>query len=98
MSIEGLKGIQYKDKVTKSEATEESPELSITSEVDRVYANVPGPVLVKSGGNPLYRVERSNLEDVVVWNPWKGCASMADFGPSDGYKNMRECPLPADLR
>lgn len=93
MTVEGLKGIQYKDKVTSSEATEENTELAITSRVDRVYANVPGPVIVKSGGNPLYRVERSNLEDVVVWNPWEIAADMADFGPSDGYKNMSRCPL-----
>lgn len=90
MVVEGLKGIQYKDKVTASEATEENPELAITSKVDRVYANVTDTVVVKSGGSPLYRVERTNLEDVVVWNPWEDAASMADFGPSDGYKNMRE--------
>lgn len=69
------------------------PELSIQQEVDRVYADVPGSVVVKSGGTPLYRVERSNLEDVVVWNPWESCANIADFGPSDGYKNMSKLIL-----
>lgn len=29
------------------------------------------------------------LGDVVVWNPWdKKAASMADFGPEDGWTNM----------
>lgn len=88
VSIEGLKDAAYRCKVTGIEAVQETPELSIEQEVDRVYADVPGPVVVKSGGTPLYRVERSNLEDVVVWNPWESCANIADFGPSDGYKNM----------
>lgn len=90
MSVQGLKGIQYKDKITASEATEENTELAIASKIDRVYANVTDTVVVTSGGSSLYRVERTNLEDVVVWNPWEDAASMADFGPSDGYKNMRE--------
>lgn len=93
MAVEGLKGIEYKDKVTASQATEENAELAITSQVDRVYANVSGPIVVKSDGDPLYRVERSNLEDVVVWNPWEASQKLADFGPSDGYKNMRKYSL-----
>lgn len=91
MGVEGLKGIQYKDKVTASEATEENAELAIVSKVDRVYANVSNTVVVKSSGNPLYRVERTNLEDVVIWNPWEDAVGMADFGPDDGYKNMSKC-------
>lgn len=90
MSVQGLKGIQYKDKVTASEATDENADLAIASKIDRVYADVIDTVVVKSSGNSLYRVERTNLEDVVVWNPWEDAVSMADFGPSDGYKNMRE--------
>ncbi|KAL0637530.1 hypothetical protein Q9L58_003419 [Maublancomyces gigas] len=88
VGVEGLKGVQYKDKVTASEATEENAELAIVSKVDRVYANVSNTVVVKSGGNPLYRVERTNLEDVVIWNPWEDAVGMADFSPDDGYKNM----------
>ncbi|KAL7266814.1 hypothetical protein RUND412_010618 [Rhizina undulata] len=88
LTIEGLKGVTYKDKVAKVDATEESDSLTIASEVDRVYANVPGIVTIKSGGKTLYTVERTNLDEVVIWNPWEGCANIGDFGPSDGYKNM----------
>lgn len=91
MGVEGLKGIQYKDKVTALEATEENTELAIVSKVDRVYANASDTIVVKSGGSPLYRVERTNLEDVVIWNPWGDAVGMADFGPDDGYKNMSKC-------
>ncbi|PUU73686.1 galactose mutarotase-like domain-containing protein [Tuber borchii] len=88
LTIEGLKGTSYKCKVTKSEAVEEMVELSVGSEVDRVYANVPDTVQVKNGGEAIFKVDRTNLEDVVVWNPWEGASKMADFGPEDGYKNM----------
>lgn len=90
LTIEGLKGCQYKDKVSQAEALEESSELSVSSEFDRLYANVPNtnPTLVKSAGKTLFTVQRTNLEDVVVWNPWQGAKGIADFGPEDGYKNM----------
>jgi glucose-6-phosphate 1-epimerase len=64
--------------------------LTISSEVDRVYTGVPGTVTVTDGEKSLFKVERSNLDDVVTWNPWEGASNMADFGPADGYKNMRE--------
>lgn len=89
VSVSGLKGITYKDKVLKGAvATEESASVTIAAEVDRAYENVPGTVSVDSGGKALFKVERSNLADVVVWNPWEGASGMADFGPADGYKNM----------
>jgi glucose-6-phosphate 1-epimerase len=32
---------------------------------------------------------RDNLDDVVVWNPWvEKAASMGDFSPNDGWKEM----------
>ncbi|KAG0133461.1 galactose mutarotase-like domain-containing protein [Tuber indicum] len=88
LTIEGLKGTSYKCKVIKSEAVEEEVELPIRSEVDRVYAGVPNAVQVKNGGETIFKVGRTNLEDIVVWNPWEGASKMADFGPEDGYKNM----------
>jgi glucose-6-phosphate 1-epimerase len=91
LAVTGLKSVSYKDKVQKgAEATEERDKLTVAEEVDRVYAKVPGTVTVEDAGKTLYTVERSNLEDVVIWNPWEGSASMADFGPEGGYKNMRK--------
>jgi len=89
VKVEGLKGVTYKDKVAKgAEATEERDQLTVSSETDRLYARVPGALTVKSGDAPLFTVERSNLDDVVVWNPWEAAANIGDFGPADGYKNM----------
>ena len=93
VSVAGLKGVTFKDKVQQgAEATEERDELNVASEVDRVYADVPGTVTIKQGAETLFTVERQGVKDVVVWNPWEGSSSITDFGPADGYKNMRMIP------
>jgi len=66
--------------------------VTITGETDRVYTPVAeptSPVTIAEGGKTLYSIRRDNLGDVVVWNPWSDkAASIADFAPKDGYKNM----------
>ncbi|KAI9856831.1 MAG: hypothetical protein M1824_005204 [Vezdaea acicularis] len=65
--------------------------LRFKGEIDRTYAALPTsqPVAVLEGGKEKFSIERDNLEDVVVWNPWSEKAKgMADFAPADGYKNM----------
>lgn len=66
--------------------------ITITGETDRVYTPAKGPeepVMVKQGGSPVFTLVRDNFKDVVVWNPWtEKAASMGDFEPKDGYKNM----------
>ena len=90
--VAGLQGATYRDKTQGgAQATEASDQVAIGGEVDRAYANVAGSVVVNQGEKKLFSVERSNLNDVVVWNPWVGATNMGDFGPANGYKNMREC-------
>jgi glucose-6-phosphate 1-epimerase len=64
--------------------------LQITGETDRVYSpHNDRPISVIEGGKTTFSVARDNLGDVVVWNPWtEKAASMGDFEPKDGYKNM----------
>ena len=82
----------YYDKVLA--ATQTSPtspaELSITGETDRVYtpATVDTVLTVSSAGTPAFEVVRENFENVVVWNPWDGCAKIGDFEPKTGFKEM----------
>jgi glucose-6-phosphate 1-epimerase len=83
----------YTDKTTDpiSTATQKEPLVKITGITDRVYKNVSGSVKVSESGNVIYSIERDNLHDVVIWNPWVDAAKgMSDFGPDDGYKNMRK--------
>lgn len=79
------------DQLIAEEYTEKSPVISFHEEFDRIYKNVPTDLLIQmvQFGKVLHNVERKNLPDAVVWNPWvKKLQGMADFEPKDGYKNM----------
>ncbi|CAN6674810.1 glucose-6-phosphate 1-epimerase [Trichomonascus vanleenenianus] len=92
VSVDGLQGAAVTDKVSKTNYSAESTEVRIAQEVDRVYGGVPDArnVTIKSGDTQLFHVvDRKNLPDVVVWNPWIEKANgLGDFYPKDGYKNM----------
>lgn len=88
-SVGGLRGITYADKTQGGATFEESSStLAIAGETDRVYKSVPGPVTIQSGPDALYRIERSGLDDVVVWNPAETSSQIGDFAPKDGWKSM----------
>jgi glucose-6-phosphate 1-epimerase len=90
VSIMGLKGTTYLDKVanfTKREETSDA--ITIGSEVDRIYLNTEGPVVIMDPkiGRKV-RVEKSGSVSTVVWNPWIAKAhQMPDFG-NDEYQKM----------
>lgn len=93
MEVVGLEKATYVDKVDGFKTkTEESARLTITGETDRVYSPAGGPgepVSVVEDGKTTARVTRDNLGNVVVWNPWaEKAASIGDFAPKDGYRNM----------
>ncbi|KAK1597408.1 aldose 1-epimerase [Colletotrichum navitas] len=92
VTVQGLDGAPYIDKVDAFAAKTQSGDLTITSETDRIYTPTGGPkapVVVLEDGEPVYSIVRDNLDDVVVWNPWvEKAASIGDFSPDDGYKNM----------
>lgn len=70
---------------------EKSPMISFTEEFDRIYKEIDPKVIfqVVEFGKVLTTVERDNLPDAVVWNPWiKKSEGMADFEPKDGYLKM----------
>ncbi|RLN48277.1 hypothetical protein BBJ28_00000805 [Nothophytophthora sp. Chile5] len=103
VTVEGLKGLQYHDKVAASEKTEDRALLSFAQETDSVYANAPSPVVVRmkraDGREQVVTIEKSAFiksgasqtaqdSDVVVWNPWVDKAkAMGDFG-DDEYPTM----------
>ena len=70
--------------------TQNTPELTITGETDRVYQSIPQTTTtVIEDDKPRFDVVRDNLSDTVVWNPWKEkAAAMGDFEPKDGYLRM----------
>ena len=90
ISISGLKGLSYLDKVAGFvEKTETSDALRIASEVDRVYLNATGTVEIldpRLGRKIL--VEKQGSASTVVWNPWIAKShQMSDFGDEE-YERM----------
>ena len=90
ISISGLKGVTYLDKVVNfAQKTENDNAIRISSEVDRIYLNTPGTVeIVDSGLKRRIRVEKQASLSTVVWNPWVAKAQqMPDFG-NEEYERM----------
>lgn len=92
VSVDGLDGASYIDKVDGASTKTQSSTVTITGETDRVYTPAKGPsepVVVNESNKKVFSVVRDNLNDVVVWNPWiEKAEGMSDFAPKDGYKNM----------
>lgn len=89
VSITGLKGISYFDKVKNTDALETADAIRITEETDRVYSDTTGAVdIVDPSLGRTIRVEKSGSQSTVVWNPWIAKAkNMDDFG-DDEYPRM----------
>jgi glucose-6-phosphate 1-epimerase len=90
VSIHGLKGLSYQDKVDHFALKQETADaVKISSEVDRVYLNATGTVKIQDTKlRRVISVEKSGSASTVVWNPWIDKAkAMSDFGP-DEYKEM----------
>ncbi len=90
ISIHGLKGVKYLDKVANfAQKTETSGAIRINSEVDRSYLDTTGTVEIHDPG--LHRkiiIEKQGSLSTVVWNPWIAKAQqMPDFG-NDEYLRM----------
>lgn len=92
VTVTGLKGAQYIDKVDGAQIkTEPEEKVKITAETDRIYTPTDknAPIAVFQDGSKKFSIGRENLDDVVVWNPWIDKAnSIGDFEPKAGYKNM----------
>jgi len=83
VSVTGLKDTVYIDKVKNDAAEKETREAAtISGEVDRMYNDVKDTVeLHDKGRDHKVRLERNNLPDVVLWNPWNEKArNLSDLG------------------
>jgi D-hexose-6-phosphate mutarotase len=90
VSIQGLKGVDYLDKVAHfAQKTETSDAIRIDSEVDRIYLNTIGPVeILDPKLKRKIRIEKQGSVSTVVWNPWITKAQqMPDFG-NEEYERM----------
>lgn len=88
ISVTGLHDLYYYNKLLDADSQEVNSEIKITGEVDRVYKKVrdSDSIVINDGSSKLLEIERENLEDIVVWNPWEN--TIGDFAPSSGYNDM----------
>ena len=90
ISVGGLKGLKYRDKVANfAQKTESAEAVRFASEVDRVYLNAAGPAeIVDPRLSRKILIEKQNSRSTVVWNPWAAKArQMPDFGDEE-YTTM----------
>jgi D-hexose-6-phosphate mutarotase len=90
ISIVGLKGVSYLDKVANfAQRTETNDAIRISSEVDRIYFNTSGPIEIHDPrlGRKIL-IDKQGSDSTVVWNPWIARSQqMPDFG-NDEYQRM----------
>ena len=85
ISIQGLTGSSYLDKVTPGTFTEAAEAITIASEVDRVYLDTTATIEItdRKLGRTI-RVAKSGSDSTVVWNPWIAKSQrMPDFGDTE---------------
>jgi hypothetical protein len=75
--VEGLEGSRYRDALQGGAVRDpDRTPLAITGEIDRVYLDVPGPVVLhdpaRGRGARALHVGQTGFRDVVVWNPGPG--------------------------
>ena len=86
VTVEGLQDARFESRVEGvNDGRQQDAELRVRGELDRVYLEVPGPVVVRDAGRgDRVVVESDGFPDVVLWNPGseRGRA-LADLGPRD---------------
>ncbi|GAB1234617.1 D-hexose-6-phosphate mutarotase [Ferrigenium sp. UT5] len=83
MTLRGLEGCEYMDKVGNARRYNQPGSIVINSEVDRVYVNTDSDCLIEDTGlKRTIRIHKEGSRSTVVWNPWTEKAEkMGDFGP-----------------
>jgi glucose-6-phosphate 1-epimerase len=61
--------------------------LAIDSEIDRLYPDVNGEVVLKDQDREL-KLTQSGFRDVVVWNPWSQKGNTISDMETDGYRHF----------
>src|SRR5512139_2433318 len=83
MTIRGLEGCDYLDKVGEPARRTQQNGIVIESEVDRVYVDTATDCVIEDRGlKRAIRIAKQGSRSTVVWNPWTEKADkMGDFGP-----------------
>jgi len=90
IAIRGLSDCEYLDKIDDSARKEQLGDITITSEVDRIYFDQGQDIIIDDPSLcRAIRIAKQHSHSTIVWNPWiDKCRSMGDFGTDDGYLGM----------
>ncbi len=89
ISIDGLDGCHYQDKVDAFKEKQQTGALAFSSEVDRVYIDTQADCIIHDPGlSRQIRISKAGSDSTIIWNPWiEKARQMGDLG-DDGYLNM----------
>ncbi len=89
ISIDGLEGCHYLDKVDAFKQKQQAGPITFSSEVDRVYMDTQADCIIHDPGlSRQIRISKAGSDSTVVWNPWiEKAEQMGDLG-DNGYLNM----------
>lgn len=69
--IKGLDGKPYIDKLDSLSVKQQTDDISVSQEIDRIYQKSPKEVwLIDSGFNRTITISSYGSDTTVVWNPW----------------------------
>lgn len=89
-ALYGLEGITFIDSLREDiREVEARPVIRFAGETDRIYVSAPNTLCLRGeASGRTFTIEKRNMPDVVVWNPWIAKAQrMPDFG-DDEYQWM----------
>lgn len=89
VKVLGLEEIEYVDKTDNGAKKTQKGAVTISSEVDRIYTNVPNELVIEDAalGRKIF-ISSTGSKTAVVWNPWVEISGkMADLEDED-YKGF----------
>ena len=90
VSVTGLAGCEYWDKVGGSNLRKQEGAISFPGETDRVYINTADECVIHDDKlNRRIHIAKSGSMSTVIWTPWVEKANkMGDMGQPDGWREM----------
>jgi glucose-6-phosphate 1-epimerase len=88
ITVTGLEGVTYLDKVDNFKPKVQQGAITITEQTDRVYLNTTGPCIIHdTPGKRRIHIEKTGSSTTVVWNPWEnGAQKLADLDPTEWHE------------
>ncbi len=90
VSVLGLDGVEYLDKVDDFSRKTQVGEVTLKAETDRVYLNTESVCVIDDKGlGRRIHIAKTGSASTVVWSPWQIKAdAMGDLGAGDGWRKM----------